>query len=427
MKPLRIGIAGLGTVGSELVRLIERGQDLLQRRSGRAFRIVAVSARTRSRSRGIDISRYAWEPDPVNLARRGDIDLFVELIGGEDGPAKESVTAALMHGKHVVTANKAMLALHGQEIAELAESRGLALYFEAAVAGGIPVIRVLAESMAGNRIHRVMGVMNGTCNYILTRMEDSGNSYEEIFEEANSLGYLEADPNLDVGGIDAGHKLALLSSMAFGTRVDFSNIKIEGIQRISLADIEQARTMGFRVKLLGVASRTSEGLEQRMQPCLVPANSPLGQVDGATNMVVIEADSAGQIVLRGAGAGGGPTSSSVLADIAAVARGQILPVFGQPADSLVAERSMTMNSPASYYLRMSLKDEPGVLALVASALGDNGVSINRMRQYKHEGGAAPVLIVTHDTTRCRVDQALEVIRRGGVAEYDPVCIRIENV
>ncbi|MDE0306587.1 MAG: homoserine dehydrogenase [Albidovulum sp.] len=424
---LRLGIAGLGTVGAGVVKIVEKNSDILARKCGRGIAIAAVSARSRSKQRGIEISGYAWEDDPVALARRNDIDVFIELIGGENGSAKASVEAALDTGKHVVTANKAMLAVHGQYLAELAEKHRLALRFEAAVAGGIPVVKVLSESMAANRVKRVLGVMNGTCNYILTRMESSGLSYEEVFAEANGLGYLEADPSLDVGGIDSGHKLALLASIAFGTRVDFESMDIEGIDRVSITDIEQARDMGFRIKLLGVAKLTGKGLEQRTQPCLVPADSPLGRLENATNMIVIEGDASGQIFLQGAGAGEGPTSSSVLSDVVELARGQRATTFGQPAASLVDAKPVCSDLSAPFYLRMTLKDEPGVLALIASVLGDAGISIDRMRQYKHEGEAAPVIMVTHRTSPAEIAKAISRIKTSGAVLEDPVSIRIEEI
>ncbi len=426
-KPLRLGIAGLGTVGVGVIRIIARHGELLTARAGRPIEIAAVSARSRGKDRGVDLSPYAWEDDPVTLARRDDIDVYVELMGGEDGPAKASVQGAFAAGKHVVTANKAMLAIHGQEMAEAAEAANVALRFEAAVAGGIPVIKALTEGLAGNRITRVMGVMNGTCNYILTRMENEGVPYDEVFSEAQALGYLEADPTLDVGGIDAGHKLALLSAIAFGARVDFAGVDLEGIERISITDIEQARDMGFRIKLLGVAQLTGRGLEQRMQPCLVPANSPLGQLENAMNMVVLEGDSVGQIVLRGAGAGAGPTASAVMSDVIDIARGFRLSTFGQPAGTLANIQAAQASAPAAFYLRLTLKDAPGVLAKVTRALADAGVSIDRMRQYGHDAAAAPVLMVTHKTTRAELDHALDGIKATGVSLEDPVAIRIEDV
>ena len=425
--PLRLGIAGLGTVGAEVVRILARSPDMIGARAGRPLQVVAVSARSRDKDRGVDLSPYDWEDDPVALARRTDIDVFVELMGGSDGPAKAATEAALERGAHIVTANKAMLAHHGQALAEAAEAKSAVLRFEAAVAGGIPVVKALTEGLAGNEITRVMGVMNGTCNYILTRMETAGLPYETVFQEANALGYLEADPSLDVGGIDAGHKLSLLASIAFGTRVAFDQMQLEGIERISIEDIRQAADMGYRIKLLGVAQRTADGLEQRMMPCLVPAGSPLGQLEGGTNMVVLEGDAVGQIVLRGAGAGAGPTASAVLSDLIDVAREFRLPVFGQAAQTLADAPPSQSATPAPYYLRMSLQDKPGALASVAAALGNAGVSINRMRQYSHDDNAAPVLIVTHACARSDLDAALQALPDTGVVEGDPVALRIEEI
>lgn len=425
--PLRLGIAGLGTVGVGVVKIIRQKANLLAQRTGRPVVITAVSARSKDKDRGVSLDQYAWETDPVALAKRDDVDVFVELMGGDSGPAKDAIEAAITAGKDVVTANKALLAHHGQEIAAAAEEKGCVVRYEAAVAGGIPVIKALTEGLAGNDITRVMGVMNGTCNYILTRMQDAGLPYEEVFAEADALGYLEADPNLDVGGIDAGHKLALLASIAFGTQVSFDAMELEGIQRISIEDIHLAAEMGFKIKLLGVAQLTGRGLEQRMTPCLVPEDSPLGQLKGGTNMVVIEGDAVEQVVLRGPGAGEGPTASAVVGDICDVARGVRYPTFGVPATELEKPTSAHSNSPAPYYLRMSLLDRPGALAKIAAALGETGVSIDRMRQRHHDGTAAPVLIVTHKTQRSAVNDAIELMQDSGVLASDPVALRIETV
>ncbi|SMX43970.1 homoserine dehydrogenase [Maliponia aquimaris] len=426
-QPLRLGIAGLGTVGTGVVKIIRQKAALLAERSGRRIEISAVSARTREKDRGVSLTGYAWEDDPVTLATRDDVDVFVELMGGSDGPAKAAVEAALKAGKDVVTANKAMLAHHGQSLAVMAEASGAVLRFEAAVAGGIPVIKALTEGLAGNEIERVMGVMNGTCNYILTRMEDGGLSYDEAFAEADGLGYLEADPTLDVGGIDAGHKLSLLAAIAFGTQVDFGSVELEGIGSVSIEDIRQAADMGFKIKLLGVARMTGRGLEQSMAPCLVPASSPLGQLQGGTNMVVIEGDQVGQIVMRGAGAGEGPTASAVMGDVMDIARGLRVSTFGRPAGALARAVPAKVSTPAPYYLRMALVDKPGALAKVAAALGEAGVSIHRMRQYDHVDESAPVLIVTHRTTRTALDQALAAMQGTGVVLDSPVALRIEEV
>ncbi|MGR3760189.1 homoserine dehydrogenase [Roseobacteraceae bacterium NS-SX3] len=426
-KPLRLGIAGLGTVGAGVVKIIRRQAAMLEARTGRPVVISAISARDAGKDRGISLKGYAWETDPVALAVRDDIDVFVELMGGHEGAAKSATEAALAAGKDVVTANKALLAIHGQALAEQAEAAGRVIRFEAAVAGGIPVIKSLTEGLAGNEITRVMGVMNGTCNYILTQMEATGQGYNALFEECGRLGYLEADPNLDVGGIDAGHKLAILAAIAFGTKPAFDDVRLEGIQRIALDDIRAAADMGYRVKLLGVAQRSARGLEQRMTPCLVPANSPLGQLEGGTNMVVIEGDAVEQVVLRGPGAGEGPTASAVLGDICDLARGFRIPAFGQPAATLQEAAAAQTGLPAPFYLRMGLLDKPGALAKVASVLGEAGISIDRMRQYGHSEPTAPVLIVTHKCTRDMVDTALAGLAATGVVDGEPVTLRIEEL
>jgi len=425
--PLRLGIAGLGTVGQGVVRIVQTHAEKLALRAGRRIEITAVSARSKSKDRGIDIGGYAWEDDPVALASRDDVDVFIEVIGGDTGPAKDATEAAIKAGKDVITANKAMLAHHGQALAEMAEDAGRVIRFEAAVAGGIPVVKALTEGLAGNDITRVLGVMNGSCNYILTRMQDAGLTYEEVFDEANALGYLEADPQLDVGGIDAGHKLALLSSIAFGTQVDFDAVVLEGIGSVTIEDISRAADMGYKIKLLGVAQMTGRGLEQRMSPCLVPETSPLGQLQGGTNMVVLEGDAVEQVILRGPGAGEGPTASAVMGDVMDIARGMRLTTFGQPAKTLRKARAAQAAVAAPYYLRLQLLDKPGALAKIAAVLGDAGISIDRMRQYDHGDSAAPVLIVTHKTTKTALDEALSLFAKTGVVDGTPVAIRIEAV
>lgn len=428
--PLRLGLAGLGTVGIGVVKIVQKHADLIAARAGRPVTITAVSARDRSRNRDADLSGYAWETDPVALAKRDDVDVFVEVMGGHEGAAKLATEAALATGKDVVTANKALLAHHGQTLAEAAEAAGRVIRFEAAVAGGIPVIKALTEGLAANQMRRVMGVMNGTCNYILTRMQNAGLPYETVFEEARQLGYLEADPNLDVGGIDAGHKLSLLAAIAFGTKVSFDRVELEGIGNVSIEDIRMADDMGYHIKLLGVAQMTGRGLEQRMTPCLVPAESPLGQLQGGTNMVVLEGDSVGQIVLRGPGAGEGPTASAVMADVIDLARGFRLSTFGRPATSLVEPVAAKSATPAPYYLRMTLLDKPGALAKVATCIGEAGISIDQMRQINQPDEAddkAIVLIVTHKAAPADIAHALSTFAATGVVVGNPVAIRIEEV
>ena len=428
--PLRLGLAGLGTVGIGVVKIVQKHADLIAARAGRPVVITAVSARDKTRNRDADLSGYAWEADPVALATRDDVDVFIEVMGGHDGPAKAATEAAIAMGKDVVTANKALLAHHGHALALAAEAAGRVIRFEAAVAGGIPVIKALTEGLAGNQMRRVMGVMNGTCNYILTRMANAGLPYETVFEEARQLGYLEADPNLDVGGIDAGHKLSLLAAIAFGTKVSFDHVELEGIGNVSIEDIRMADDMGYHIKLLGVAQMTGRGLEQRMTPCLVPAESPLGQLQGGTNMVVLDGDSVGQIVLRGPGAGEGPTASAVMGDVIDLARGFRVPTFGRPAATLADPIPAKAATPAPYYLRMTLLDKPGALAKVATCLGEAGISIDQMRQINQPGEAddkAVVLIVTHKAAPADIAYALARFGETGVVMGAPVAIRIEEV
>ncbi|MBA4349755.1 MAG: homoserine dehydrogenase [Rhodobacter sp.] len=428
--PLRLGLAGLGTVGIGVVKIVQKHADLIAARAGRPVVITAVSARDKTRNRDADLSGYAWETDPVALAQRADVDVFVEVMGGHEGPARAATEAAIAAGKDVVTANKALLAHHGHALALAAEAAGRVIRFEAAVAGGIPVIKTLTEGLAGNQMRRVMGVMNGTCNYILTRMANAGLPYETVFEEARQLGYLEADPNLDVGGIDAGHKLSLLAAIAFGTKVSFDHVELEGIGNVSIEDIRMADDMGYHIKLLGVAQMTGRGLEQRMTPCLVPAESPLGQLQGGTNMVVLDGDSVGQIVLRGPGAGEGPTASAVMGDVIDLARGIRVPTFGRPAATLADPIPAKAATPAPYYLRMTLIDKPGALAKVATCLGEAGISIDQMRQINQPGEAddkAVVLIVTHKAAPADIAYALARFGETGVVMGAPVAIRIEEV
>jgi len=429
--PFRLGIAGLGTVGAGVVRIVQTHGAALAEKAGRPVEITAVSARNRGLERGVDLSAYAWEDDATRLAHRDDVDCVVEVIGGSDGPAKALVEKALAPGehgaKHVVTANKALIAHHGQELAEAAEAAGVALRFEAGVAGGIPVLKGIGEGLAANAISRVFGVLNGTCNYILSEMEASGSDYRDVLADAQRLGYAEADPSLDVGGIDAAHKLAILAALAFGTRIDFGGVVIEGIERITLADIRTARDMGFSIKLLGLARMHDTGLEQRVRPCMVPEKTPIGALQGVTNAVVAEGDFVGKCIFTGPGAGAGPTASAILADVLDAARGVVSPAFGRPAAGLTAAPRLQHGAEHSpYYLRFMLADRPGALASIASALGAAGVSIHRMRQYG-KGDPVPVVIETHDARRDAIDAAVDAIAALPVSMEPPVAIRIEEV
>ncbi|MEM0923605.1 MAG: homoserine dehydrogenase [Pseudomonadota bacterium] len=426
--PFRIGIAGLGTVGTGVVKILTAHAGMLAEKAGRVVEIAAVSARNRGRDRGVDLGGLPWEDDATALARRNDVDCVVELIGGSDGPAKALVEAALSAGKHVVTANKALIAHHGMALGAQAEAQGTALRMEAGVAGGIPVVKALGEGLAANRITRLFGVLNGTCNYILTEMEATKAAYGDVLAEAQRLGYAEADPSFDVGGIDAAHKLAILAAIAFGTELDVDGVVTEGIERITLTDIEMARDMGFAIKQLGLARMHAGGLEQRVRPCMVPASTAVGALPGVINCMVVEGDFVGQTAYFGPGAGEGPTASAVVADLLDIAIGTRRPAFGRPVSTLrPAKRLAHGEETAAYYLRFMLEDRPGALAQITSALGTGGVSIHRMRQYGQGGSDVPVVIVTHEAKRDAIDAALAAIDALPVTHAHPVAIRIETV
>lgn len=436
-EPLRIGIAGLGTVGSALIRVLERKREFLAERCGRPVDVVAVSVRDRSRDRGIDLSRFEFHADPVSLAASESIDVFVELIGGDSGPAAESVRAAIAAGKHVVTANKALLARHGVELARKAEDKGLMLNFEAAVAGGIPVIKVMRETLTANSITRVSGILNGTCNYILTRMEQEGLSYDACLKDAQRLGYAEADPAFDVEGHDTAHKLSILTALAFGTKIAADDIYVEGISNITPADIHAAADLGYRIKLLGVAQKTETGIEQRVHPTMVPLDSAIAQIHGVTNAVAIDADIVGKLVLSGPGAGGDATASAVAGDIADIAKArpgyQHAPAFGVPAKHLSPYRQAKMRAhEGGYFIRLSVNDRAGAFASIASRMAQQEISLRSIVQHRPrnaaagEEGAQPVILVTHKTTESAIGTALKAIATDGHLASRPQMIRIEN-
>ena len=425
-SPFRIGLVGLGTVGQGVVDIIQKNGEMLAARTGRRFEIVAVNARSRNKNRDVDISAYEWMDDAVAMARRDDIDVIIELVGGENGTAKAVVQAALETGKSVVTANKALIAKHGHALAQLAESQGKALRYEAAVAGGIPIIKSLGEGFAGNAISRVSGIMNGTTNYMLTRMEHEKISYEDVFDAANQLGYLEADPSLDVGGIDAAHKLAILAALGFGQKIDFDAISITGIENVSLEDIELAGKLGYRIRLICSAEKTDNGVMQSVAPTLVSTKTALGQCEGVTNMIVVEGDAVGTCVLEGPGAGRGATASAVLADLTDIARGFLMPTFGVPADQLADASKGAKTAPSAYYVRMQLSDTVGVLADVTAALARAGVSIDQMRQLDHQGDETPLVLITHHIDRTSLDMALREINELDAVLREPVALRIQE-
>jgi len=426
--PLKIAVAGLGTVGAGTVQLLQRQAELLSVRAGRKIVVVAVSARDRHRDRGIDLSGARWCEDALALAAIPEIDVVVELIGGADGVARQVVEAALAGGKHVVTANKALMAEHGTALAKTAEAGGVALAFEAAVAGGIPIIKTLREGLAGNRLSRVYGILNGTTNYILTTMRESGRDFAEVLAEAQQLGYAEADPGFDIDGVDASHKLAILASVAFGRPVDLAGVYTEGIRHVSRLDIEYAEELGFRIKLLGIARLTEHGLEQRVHPCMVRRETPIAAVEGVFNGIVAEGDFVGQLMLEGRGAGAGPTASAVVADLVDIATGRHVAAFGVPTPSLDHLPGAPMERhQGAYYIRLMVVDQPGVIADVAAALRDQGVSLESMIQRgRSESEAVPVVLTTHVTVEAAMRQALSAIGTLSSVLEPPHMIRIED-
>lgn len=440
MDTIRIGMAGLGTVGCGVLNLFAKNGALLQERCERAITVTAVCARSRTKDRGVDLSGYKWFDDPEKLARSEAIDIFVELIGGDEGPAKAAVEAALSAGKHVVTANKALLAKHGVALARLAEANGVALNFEAAAAGAIPIVKTMRESAAGNHVTRVYGILNGTCNYILTRMKDDGHSFDTVLADAQKAGYAEDDPTFDIEGYDTAHKLAVLTSLAFGTEISFENIYREGISTISSEDIEAADELGYKIKLLGVALRTETGIEQRVHPAMVPSENAIAQVDGVLNCIAMKCDFAGDIMLVGPGAGAGPTASSVVSDIADIARGNILPTLAHPAASLEPNIRARMRAhEGGYYIRLSVYDRPGAFAAIAQRMAAEKISLQSIVQKKGHGKTpavttdqapekpARVVIITHETTEDAIRKALEAIEADGHVDSKPQMIRIERL
>ena len=445
-EALRVGIAGLGTVGASVARVLSKKAAELTRQCGRDVAVAAVSARDRSRDRGIDLGAAKWFDDPVALAKSTDIDVFVELIGGDDGPARASVKAALDAGRHVVTANKALLSRHGVALAEIAEKRGVLLNYEAAVAGGIPVIKTLREGLGSARIARVYGIMNGTCNYILTRMGNEDISFADCLKDAQALGYAEADPTFDVEGYDTAHKLSILATLCFGYEIAPDKIRVEGISSISQHDIKVAAELGYKIKLLGIAQRTEDGIEQRVHPTFVPKGSAIAGVDGVMNAVALETDHVHELLLAGPGAGGPPTASSVLSDILDIARGTRVPPLGVPSDELLPYKQAPMRAhDGGYYIRLNAKDVPGALAAIASRMaehaistrmGERGISIDSVIQRSDLGAKAvapdgsptrTVVMITQQTLESSVRESLAQIAADGFIVGEPQLIRIETL
>lgn len=430
IAPLRIGLAGLGTVGTGVIQLIEENSALIARRAGRPIEIVAVTARDRSKDRGVDLNAYRWVDDMGELATAGDIDVVVELVGGSDGPAVTLARETLAHGRALVTANKAMIAHHGAELATLAEAKGAALKFEAAVAGGIPVIQGLRDGAAANRIDRVYGILNGTCNYILSAMERDGLDFADVLADAQAKGFAEADPGFDIDGVDAAHKLSILAALSFGSEIDFGGVEARGIRKILAADIAQADALGYRIRLIGLAEIDGENgsatIFQRVQPCLVPMSHPLAHVIGPTNAVVAEGNFSGRLLFQGAGAGDRPTASAVVADLVDIARKETGPAFSMPSSELEKlPRAASAHRVSKTYLRMVVADRIGVLAEITAAMRDAGLSIESLIQKEtHSDGSALIAMVTHEGPEQAIDDTLATLSKSESLIGEPMVMHI---
>jgi homoserine dehydrogenase len=425
---MKIAIAGLGTVGAGLVRLLQENSAELAQRCGCEIIVSAVSARDKSKDRGIILGEnVAWYDDPVVMAGSAEADVVVELIGGADGVAHELCQEALATGRHVVTANKALIAHHGTQLAEAAESGNLSLGYEAAVAGGIPIIKALREGLAGNAISGLYGILNGTCNYILSTMRDTGREFSDVLSEAQKFGYAEADPGFDIDGIDAAHKLAILTSVAFGCQINFTDVSVEGIRQVSALDIRFADELGYRIKLLGITRRTEEGVEQRVHPCMVRQESPIANVDGVSNAIVAEGNFSGSTVYQGAGAGAGPTASAVAADLVDIACNSRRPVFSFPVKNLLPLPTISMDQHlGAYYIRLMVMDRPGVFADVAATLRDEQVSMEAILQHTQAPGEpVPVVLTTHDVNEASLKRAVQRFAAFDTVVEPPCVIRIE--
>jgi len=402
---------------------------LLSARCGRSIEVVAVSARDRSRDRGVSVDGYKWFDDPVEMAEKSGADVFLELIGGSEGTARDACDAAIAAGVHVVTANKALIAMHGSDMAARAEAANVSLAFEGAVAGGIPVIKALREGLAGNRVTSLHGILNGTCNYILTTMRETGRPFADVLAEAQTLGYAEADPSFDIDGVDAAHKLTILTSVAFGCKVNFDGVHIEGIRHVAAEDIAYATELGYRIKLLGITERTKMGVLQRVYPAMVPVGAPIAAVEGVYNGVVAEGDFVGTTMFEGRGAGAGPTASAVVADVVDIALGRNTPTFGVPTESLSQTPSQSLNERVGlYYIRLMVQDTTGVFADIATTLRDANISIeSAIQRARTDSGFVPVVLTAHETEEAAIQEALSLLNKLESVAETPRMIRIESI
>ena len=422
---LNIGVCGVGTVGLATMDILMRQAEVLKARSGKSMKLVHVGARREHPDHDYGDARVSR--DVMALAEDPEVNVLVELIGGTS-VAYDLIKQAIQQGKHIVTANKALIAHHGLELADIAERTGAPLLFEAAVAGAIPVLKGLREGAAANRIERVYGILNGTCNYVLSAMEADGRDFDEVLSAAQAIGYAEADPAFDIEGTDAAHKLSILASLCFGTRLDFAGVETRGITQVRAEDIAQARALGYVIRLIGFAELDEGKLFQRVHPCLLPLAHPLARIDGATNAVVAEGNYSGRLLFQGAGAGDGPTASAVVADLVDLARGQVGHSFAMPASALEpAETAETGHRSGKVYLRFEVADKVGVLAEIAAAMRDAGVSVESLIQPALAGGdSALIAIVTHEVEESCIDQALQKLAGSDSLKAEPMVMHILN-
>ena len=426
-KKIRIAILGLGTVGSGVINLINKQRASIKLRTGVDLQVKTVCAKSKRKKRTFNLASFDWIDDPISLTKDKEIDVIVELVGGEKGISRKVIEEGIKQGKHIVTANKALLANLGENLAKLAEEYEVSLRYEAAVAGGIPIIKVLTESLISNKLTSIYGVINGTCNYILTKMETEGRDYNEVFSEAKRLGYVEADPELDIGGIDSAHKLSILSSLAFGTKLDYRNVSTKGIKSVSLEDIKEASNMGFKIKLLARAEYKKGVLEQEVAPCLVKKNTPIAQVQGSTNIIVLEGEDIGETVFSGPGAGMGPTASAVVSDLISIARGDKVPTLQNSTKSSKRSKKGENEKESSFYVRFQLRDRSGVIALLSSKLSSQKISISQMKQKAPSKGKATLIMTTHKTLQENLSRALHQIKKSKICFGEPVSIRIQEI
>ena len=424
---LNVAIIGLGTVGSGVLKLLKKQKNNIKNRTGIELKVVAVSAKNSTKKRSVDISQIRWVASPLTIAKDPNVDVIVELIGDMDNTARKVIREAINNGKHVVTANKSLLAKEGSIFEELAREKGVFLRYEAAVAGGIPIIKVLQDSLIVNKISKLYGVINGTCNFILTKMESDGREYSDVFSEAKELGYVESDPRLDIGGIDSAHKLALLSCLAFGTSLNFKAVKTEGIDHISIEDIQEAELIGYKIKLLATAEYSKNKLSQEVSPKLIRRDSPIAQVNGSTNIIAIEGEEIGTTVFSGPGAGMGPTASSVVSDLIAIASRKSKSTFLTGDKKNSSSRNEPVSKKSSFYLRFILKDKPGVIARLSGKLGSCGISINQMKQKPLPKQKATLIMTTHKTLKDDLEKALIDIKKLKICEQKPVSIEIQEI